>query len=253
MSLNSEDIQGLAAALQGLNTTPAVNAVAVKLPAFWNSKPELWFIQVESQFSTRNITDEITKFNYVVQALDNTTAAEVEAILLSPCNKSSYTSLKQALIKTYGRTQGQKDNELLNLTGLGDRTPSGLLRYIRSLNSDPSTLLKAIFVKELPENIRITLAASGENDIDKLAEMADNMYDAAKLQGGLMGVNAVKSSTSQLSSSKNKNKTPTSINGDLCFFHARFGSKARKCNKKDCPMQNLVSSIEKQDNESGNE
>ena len=75
MPLGAEDIAALATALQGLQPESAtVNAKAVKLPPFWSGNPEVWFNQVESVFSTRTITVQQTKFDYVIQALDNSTA-----------------------------------------------------------------------------------------------------------------------------------------------------------------------------------
>ncbi|XP_017471949.1 PREDICTED: uncharacterized protein LOC108367445 [Rhagoletis zephyria] len=37
-------------------------ATSVKLPQFWTSCPEAWFIHAEMQFSTKNITQETTKY-----------------------------------------------------------------------------------------------------------------------------------------------------------------------------------------------
>ena len=82
MPLGEDDIQALATALQGLQTgTATVNAAAVKLPPFWSGNPEVWFKQVESVFSTRKITVQQTKFDYVVQALDNSTAEKVQSVI----------------------------------------------------------------------------------------------------------------------------------------------------------------------------
>ena len=63
-----------------------MNATAVKLPSFWQGNPEVWFRQVESVFATRNpaITTQETKFEYVIQALDNSTAERVQNIILDP-------------------------------------------------------------------------------------------------------------------------------------------------------------------------
>ena len=84
MPLEATDIQALATALQNLQPNAAtVNATAVKLPSFWSGNPEVWFKQVESVFSTRTITRQQTKFDYVIQALDNITADRVQAIILS--------------------------------------------------------------------------------------------------------------------------------------------------------------------------
>ena len=79
MLLETSDITALADALKNLQQpaqTP-VNATAVKLPSFWQGNPEVWFRQVESVFTTRSpaITTQQTKFEYVIQALDNNTAA----------------------------------------------------------------------------------------------------------------------------------------------------------------------------------
>ncbi|GFX14754.1 hypothetical protein TNCV_1484981 [Trichonephila clavipes] len=40
--------------------------VSVKIPPFWEEKPEIWFFQVEAEFSIANIKQEETKFNYLV-------------------------------------------------------------------------------------------------------------------------------------------------------------------------------------------
>ena len=109
------------------------------------TRPAVWFAQVEAQFATRcpPIEADLTKYNYMVAALDNTATDEVEALILSPPAQDKYPAIKSALLKAFGKTQSQKDNELhvLSLSSLGDRKPSALLRQIRSLNADPETLL----------------------------------------------------------------------------------------------------------------
>ena len=145
MPLGAEDIEALATALQGLQPESAtVNAKAVKLPPFWSGNPEVWFNQVESVFSTRTITVQQTKFDYVIQALDNSTADRVQAIILSP-PEEPYDTLKAALIEVFGKTQAQKDQDVLNINRLGDKKPSELLQHICNLNADPATLVKAFF------------------------------------------------------------------------------------------------------------
>ena len=97
-----------------------MNATAIKLPSFWQGNPKVWFRQVESVFTTRNpaITTQETKFEYVIQALDNSTAERVQNIILDP-PENPYDTMKAALIRAFGKTQAEKDQALLGLNGLG--------------------------------------------------------------------------------------------------------------------------------------
>ena len=222
MALTPENIQALAAALQSLPAPAAsVNATSVKLPQFWQGNPEVWFAQTESVFATRNITTEKTKFDYVLQALDNFTADRVQAIVLHP-PIDPYQALKKALIKAFGKSQDQKDQELLNLNGLGDRKPSALLQHMQNLNADPKTLFKALFLAQLPPDVRRILATSPKTDIDELATEADKIVEASNL--------AHSSEVNKVATQRRPAPTPTS---GKCWIHAKFGDEARKCTGKD--------------------
>ena len=116
MPLEATDIQALATALQNLQPNAAtVNATAVKLPSFWSGNPEVWFTQVESCFAIRKVTVQKTQFDHVIQALDNSTADRVQAVILNP-SETPYDTLKAALIDAFGKTQAQKDQDILNLS-----------------------------------------------------------------------------------------------------------------------------------------
>ena len=128
MSLNAQDVEAIAQALSAVAkpNPPVVQAVALKLPTFWLSCPAVWFAQVEAQFATRQppIDEDLTKYTYMVAALDNVAATEVEAIILAPLPTNKYQAIKNALTKAFGKTQAQKDNELLSLSGLTTPTRS---------------------------------------------------------------------------------------------------------------------------------
>ena len=157
MPLEAGDITALAEAIRNLQqpAQATVNATAVKLPSFWQGNPEVWFRQVESVFTIRNraVTVQQTKFEYVIQALDNNTAERVQNIILDP-PENPYDAIKTALVKAFRRMQAEKDQELLNLNGLGDKKPSKLLQYMKNLNADPNTLFKALFLAQLPPDFR---------------------------------------------------------------------------------------------------
>ncbi|GBN10652.1 hypothetical protein AVEN_206241-1 [Araneus ventricosus] len=56
---------------EGNNSSAGVSAAAIKTPAFWSDKPELWFAQLESQSALGNISVDSTKFHYVIAVLSS--------------------------------------------------------------------------------------------------------------------------------------------------------------------------------------
>ena len=125
MSADSEILTQLTEAVSKLTnnvlSTTKIQAVAVKLPEFWTNDPEIWFLRAETQFRSRSIIIDQIKFDYIITALDNRTAAEVKAVLLNPPEQGKCNALKTALLNAFGKSQLQKDAELLNISGLRDK------------------------------------------------------------------------------------------------------------------------------------
>ena len=139
----------------------AVQAVAVKVTIFWPTRPEVCFSLLESQFATKNITADDTKYHHAVQGLHKTTAEEISAFLLNPLAIGKFDALKTLLISTFGLTQADKDAPLLAISGLGDCKPSGLLRYMNSLTTtddQKSLVYHALFLRQLPESVCVVLS-----------------------------------------------------------------------------------------------
>jgi hypothetical protein len=215
--------------LQGPDDVAGVKAVSLKLPEFWTVDPEIWFVRIESMFNNRGITQDATKFDYVVSALDNRTSAEVKSILLNPPPAEKYKSLRSALLDAFGKTQSQKDAQLLSLSGLGDKSPSALLRQIRSLNSDAETLRRALFLQQLPMEVRSVLAGLNIDNLDDLAKAADRIVEARQISQD-SAVFAVSSSASR-TSHDDRRRPQLDASGDsrICFYHSTYGPRAHKC------------------------
>ena len=144
MSADSEILTQLTEAVSKLTnnalSTTKIEAVAVKLPEFWTDDPDIWFLRARAQFRSKSIIIDQTKFDYIITALDNRAAAEVKAVLINPPKQGKYNALKTALLNAFGKSQLQKDAELINISGLGDKNPSAFLRYL-----EPSTMTPTSF------------------------------------------------------------------------------------------------------------
>ena len=73
--------------------------IAVKVPPFWPEKIKLWFHQLEAQFISAGITQDSTKYGYVIANLNQKYVEEKEDILEEPLTKRKYEGVKMALIK----------------------------------------------------------------------------------------------------------------------------------------------------------
>ncbi|VDM03385.1 unnamed protein product [Schistocephalus solidus] len=92
----------------------AISAVSLSLPDFSAVAPELYFLRIESNLHTANITKEVTKFHRLVQALPLQVLSQVPAVIQSPPTNQPYTQLKAALLRE---------------EGLGDRKPTELHEF----------------------------------------------------------------------------------------------------------------------------
>ena len=197
-----------------------VSAIAIKLPTFWTSQPGIWFTQAEAQFHLRKITDDTTKYYYVVSALDQATASRMFDVLSKPPADNKYSNLKEKLLATNGLSRRDRASRLLHLQGLGDQKPSELMDYMLSLldGHKPCLLAEQIFLEQLPEDLRVLLAVDDFTDPRALALRADTLW-LAKQQSASDPVHQVKVVRKDSNTSQQ----------NYCYYHTRFGQKARKC------------------------
>ncbi|XP_035226801.1 uncharacterized protein LOC118199114 [Stegodyphus dumicola] len=187
--------------------------VAVKPAPFCRSDPNLWFFQLDAQFK------------------------------LGVYEESENTKLKQ----------------LLQDLQLGDMRPSQLLSKMQELAGDnfKSNVLQSLWLNRLPNNIQAILASSNEN-LPQLAQMADKIHDVlqpqaiSQVQHPSVDISSLQQQIQELSlqvaalqtrsqyhprgrsKSRNRNnreyqRAHSGTQSDICFYHSRFGDKARKC------------------------
>ena len=145
----------------------------------------------------------------------------------------------------YGKSAATKNAELLEMSArpnsLGDRKPSTLMMKIRKLSGRSyDAMERAMFLNQLPPEVRTALATSEFASNDEMTDRADRIHEEFKL--------ARRSSASPHLASLELNavsrlpsRPPLSRRPDNpCYLHRKFGSNAYACRSVNCPMKDRV-------------
>ncbi|XP_062123367.1 uncharacterized protein LOC133836794 [Drosophila sulfurigaster albostrigata] len=225
--------------------------VQLRIPKFNKTNPQLWFSQLDRLFHLHNVTD-YNKFDIISVNLE-----EIQRVL-DKFAESSDSKLKRLL--GGGETVGKK--------------PSEILDHMRRLapTTGCEAVIRSLFLAKLPNSIRPFISVWDENNLYKLAEIADKMLEASEpvsafvestalteqqhqvdaLSGKQTGMSEVTSALRALTTKVDKLKdelrqskhaqlsrhthdSSNDVGSKLCFYHTRFGENARKCQPA-CPL-----------------
>ncbi|KYN02153.1 PREDICTED: uncharacterized protein LOC108774490 [Cyphomyrmex costatus] len=232
---------------------PALSRIGMRPTPFWKTKPDLWFVQMEAQFLTANITVDVIKYNYVIQCLDDTSLTEVNDIVLNPPATDKYATLKNRLGNSFADSAERKLHKLLNEVDLGDRRPSQLLRRMRDLaqNGVSKEVLRSLWLHHLPQQIQVILTAT-KYDLEELSQLVDRVTDVLPIGNNTVATftpNQATSMDSQClrcwiekletrllcrkshvsSDRRRRSRSRSKSKNRLCWYRRRFGGNATKC------------------------
>ncbi|XP_028161227.1 uncharacterized protein LOC114353420 [Ostrinia furnacalis] len=237
-----------------------------RIPAFWRAQPKLWFAQFEAVVSSCKIGDD-QKYNLVIPVLERMDIEQVSDIICKPPATGKYTALKRRLLSVYEESESRQFQKLLSGLELGDQKPTQLLRVMRDLAGEKVTddALKVLWMGHLPSQVRAVLSVSTESSLDTLAIMADKMMEhtdrntiaeiasspsqpstsrdphyellSKQIEKLTLEIAAIRESRTNYrrpyrARSRSRSRTNGKKPGDPgweCFYHHRFGDKARKC------------------------
>ena len=236
------------------NPNHNINAVKIRVPPFWKNDPELWFLQIEAQFSICNITNDNTKFNTVIGNVDANFLDSVKDIIRNPPANNRYETIKQRLTATFQESDNNKIKTLLNELTLGDLKPSDSLHKMQNLSCGKvgNDLLQILWLQRLPLNIQSVLACSTD-PLNTLATMADKIFEAT-CNTSIQGITQPSKTNSDLadliyniedkinalnkkfdmskprtkSQSPQRSRNNNSAN-NICWYHNNHGKNAYKC------------------------
>ncbi|XP_011150907.1 uncharacterized protein LOC105190096 [Harpegnathos saltator] len=189
-----------------------IDKVALRAPPFWPNEPDLWFAQLESQFTLSGVTQDSTK---------------------------------------YAHPHRNNEHEELEHEELGERKPSQFLRHLRGLAVNiPEALLRTLWLERLPAQMQVILATRAQDHLEDIAEQADRIQEVTgrsiaevtttsieknlieQLNKLILQVaeldkwwNQPQQRDRRRSRSREKKKTQPTI----CYYHRRFRDKAQKC------------------------
>ncbi|XP_036347660.1 uncharacterized protein LOC118757038 [Rhagoletis pomonella] len=239
-----------------------VNKVSVKVPPFWPEHPEIWFAQVEAQFSVAGVSTDSSKFNTVVAAVESNVLAQISDAILNPPDNGKYDNLKRRIIDRYCESEQKKTQKLLSDVDLGDKRPTQLLSELSELakNKVSTEFLKSLWLQRLPVQVRAILQASNA-DLPDLAKLADKILEVGDFQqvsvvakgnaadetfsGISKRIERIEAQFDKLiqntryrpnrrsrSVSRGRDaraNTPMRTKGELCWYQQVHGDNARKC------------------------
>ena len=199
----------------------AVMAVRLKLPPFYVNNASFWFHFADQQFFICNISTDATKFSYLVTSLQEDVAHRVMDEIESPPETGQYENLKRALLRHFTLTPAEMAAALLDLPGLGNQKPSQMLQKVLSLHpkgEKPNFITHEIFLRQLPDDVRGHLTDKSELELADLATEADKFY-ASNSGRRIHAVNP----------RPPPNRGPATPVDVTCYYHTRYGAKARNC------------------------
>lgn len=233
------------------STSMEISRVAIKAPPFWHADPLLWFKQMESQFLMAGVTQDSTKFHTIVASIESSILEKIHDIVINPPAVNMYGTLKDKLVSCFSDSEEKRLKKLLTTIELGDKKPSELLSGMRNLAQGKVSdeILKQLWMQRLPSQMKAILSVSDDN-LDKLATMADKISDCAdsevcavtpsnsrledierKLENLCAKMDSFGKSRSRSKSKSGKRSRSKSSKRDksLCWYHFKFGDKAKKC------------------------
>lgn len=161
------------------SASPEISSVThVKLPGFWRNSPTQWFTHADAMFANKRIRSDLTRVNHVLEALDEEGVRTITD-LLGP--DTTYEAVRQRLVTAYSVPQATRFQRMIQPGGMGDRTPSRLLRDMRDVYPDgmSDSSLVAFWLSKLPPPVRTVIAGlSGSGEF--LAERADRVWEACQ-------------------------------------------------------------------------
>jgi hypothetical protein len=235
-----------------------------RIPAFWTDHPEQWFQIIEHYFKRNKIENSADKILTVIPLLPDKFRGELSQIDIE--TNEGYQKLKEIVIKKLKPSDREATDNLFSCIQLGSRRPSELYNEMLCLLGErkmDENILRELWLRKLPAVMHPSLAAAAKLTLKELVDVADNVYEAtrplhctapammsihqddannqltlASLFSEIMAIkdelrsrfNSQRRSKSRsFSANRRRSSSRRRTTTDWCWFHRRFGRRARRC------------------------
>ncbi|VDP84603.1 unnamed protein product [Echinostoma caproni] len=190
--------------------------ISFKLVAYIPHHPEVWFAALETQFITRYVRSQRSKYVHSVEASPGDRMFVVRDIIPKTPEKNAYNVLKATILQFYTPSN---EKRLLARHPIGDTTPSKHLARLRTLAGPAnahSDIVRELWLESLPRHVQPTVTALlKDSSIVKSASIANKMVARVGNEG-----NFLVSTTSQpCSGNRDKYAVRPSQPRPQCIYH----------------------------------
>lgn len=246
------------------STDVAAPAADIKLPTFCAADAATWFQRIEVQFRLKRETSDSRKADHVLAALPEETFPLISDWLTEQGgNAILYPALKEQILILFVATPEERAEKLMSLTRLplGDQRPSAAFLDMKALTKLPTTddssrrldLLRVLWLMRLPDNIRAGITNFMDLTEQQIIKLADSLQGATR-STALKPVLAAQEDARDVNDSaepaaaayrrtqphappgqhQQKPQPPSNPPSHdpqekACFYHRRFGYKAKNC------------------------
>lgn len=232
-----------------------------KPPPFYKDDPVLWFSIVENALAYAGITRDQTKFQYIVSHAESTIIPLIADLIKNPPPTGKYDAIKNRIVTAFAEPTTNRLDRLFKGITIADKKPSHYLQELRELAGGhcDNEALKTLLLGQLGQSTRVALLASGEEDLEKLAVLADKiqvsqtnlisatcqesyLYPQSLVEDVAALVKRVDELCAMSNSTNYNHKTckryqpnfqPSKYTRKqgLCWYHEKFGARAKQCSQ----------------------
>ena len=157
----------------------STNIKKVELPTFDRNNIHTWIRRVEAAFGRAGVTTAQDKFFFIESKIDVNLNPKVNEFLCGDSTEEKWEEFLEYLQSEYGRSKEQQATLFLRGIPREGLRPTQHLAKIRDLTKDITLddLIKEMVLKDLPANIRQSLAERTNLSPDEAAKAADFYFD----------------------------------------------------------------------------